>query len=137
VETIDLKAGGPDEKQKHQPRERMKGRFYMVPEPWFEQAQRCLTSSAQLAIAVRLYRHWFRRKWGTDSVAASNRALVTSTGGGARTTKQKTLLRLAKAGLITIVSCEDKAAPRVRVLDACPTSKAALGTCPTSRATGG
>ena len=58
--------------------ERMKGRFYMVPELWFEQARACLPSSTQLAVAVRLYRHWWWRKRGADFVVASNETLITS-----------------------------------------------------------
>jgi hypothetical protein len=124
MKTLDLKAlelpaemPKPKAARQRTPRERLEERFYMLPEAWFERAHRCLTSSAQLAIAVRLYRHWLWRKRGTDEVAASNEALVVSDGGGAIRTKKKTLLRLAKAALIQILSCSDWAAPRVRVLD--------------------
>ena len=96
-------------------RTRTLGKFYHVPEAWFDRAAVALASKEQLVIAVRLYRLWKTRDPGSDFVIASNVALVRPD--FSREIKRRTLNQLWAAKLIDVRSGGNGRAPRVTVLE--------------------
>jgi hypothetical protein len=91
------------------------GKFYHVPETWFDRAVVAVGSKDQLVIAVRLFRHWRLRKSGEDTVVASNVAL--KGWGFSRNKKQRAIHSLELAGLLKVVEQRSGRAPRVTITE--------------------
>jgi hypothetical protein len=94
-------------------RKHIAGDFYMAPAEWTERAAATLTTSAQMLVALRLYRRWRMRRGSEAVIAASNAVLG---GRMSRWTKYRTLRRLETAGLLKVVKADRGRAPRVEIM---------------------
>jgi hypothetical protein len=95
-------------RQKH-----VAGDFYLVPTEWADRAAATLSTSAQLLLALRLYRRWRMRRRDETTVAASNAVLG---GPMTRWTKYRMLRRLQTAGLLKVVETSRGRAPHVEIV---------------------
>jgi len=111
----ELLALNPPKQGRKPARRRTLGKFYHVPEAWFDRAAAALGSKEQLVIAIRLYRLWKTRGPDSDFVVASNVALAGP--GFSREIKRRTLNQLWAAKLIDVRSGGNGRAPRVTVLE--------------------
>jgi hypothetical protein len=82
---------------------------------WFDRATEAVASPGQLAIALRIYRRWYMRQQGEDSIAVNQR--VVEGPGFTPKNKRHALSRLAAAGLVEVVSSDAGKAPWVRVIE--------------------
>ncbi len=112
--TPEQMAALPDKPTKGKRRERVREEFYLVPVGWFERAAAAVTTVRQLGIAVRLYRCWMMRNPVEETILATNNGLAGF--GFSRKIKQRTLGKLAEAGLIEIVPGKARQSPRIRIM---------------------
>ena len=87
--------------------------FYLVPAEWAERAAAALSTSAQLLMALRLYRRWRMRRRGETTVSASNAVLG---GQRSRRTKYRVLHRLQAAALLKVTRATRGHAPHVEIV---------------------
>jgi hypothetical protein len=105
----------PLKPRRQQRKKHFAGDFYLCPVEWVGKAAVVLGSAVQLLIALQLYRLWRMRKFGEDTIVASNTALEGAS--FSRHSKRVAIGRLQKAGLLEVVGQHNNGwAPRVRIV---------------------